>query len=111
MNKQLFFKLLYMVIVLAGHEVDDISTVFLGDDAVTLETTSNDSNGIPIFTPTSSDQYNGKLRVKKHFGDPAQLADANLVSEVTQWTTNHKISGKAYLYLKFSFCDSHHFFN
>ncbi len=94
---------LHMVIVLAGHEVDDISSIYVGDDVVSLETTSNDSNGIPIFTPTSSDQYNGKLRVKKHFGDPAQLADANLVSEITQWTTNHKISGKAYLYLKFTF--------
>ena len=29
---------LHMVIVLAGHEVDDIPTIFLGDDAVTLET-------------------------------------------------------------------------
>mgnify|MGYP006089905561 FL=1 len=94
---------LHMVIVLAGHEVDDITTIFLGDDAVALETTSNDSNGIPIFTPTSSDKYSGKLRVKKHFGDALQVADANLVSDVTQWTTNHKISGKAYLYLKFSF--------
>ena len=94
---------LHMVIVLAGHEVDDISSIYVGDDVVSLETTSNDSNGIPIFTPTSSDQYNGKLRVKKHFGDPAQLADANLVSEITQWTTDHKISGKAYLYLKFTF--------
>ena len=94
---------LHMVIVLAGHEVDDISSIYVGDDVVSLETTSNDSNGIPIYTPTSSDQYNGKLRVKKHFGDPAQLADANLVSEVTQWTTDHKISGKAYLYLKFTF--------
>jgi len=94
---------LHMVIVLAGHEVDDIPTIFLGDDIVALETTSSDSNGIPIFTPTSSDKYNGKLRVKKHFGDASQLADANLVADVTQWTTNHKISGKAYLYLKFSF--------
>ena len=94
---------LHMVIVLAGHEVDDITTIFLGDDAVALETTSNDSNGIPIFTPTSSDKYSGKLRVKKHFGDALQVADANLVSDVTQWTTNHKISGKAYLYLKFTF--------
>ena len=94
---------LHMVIVLAGHEVDDIPTIFLGDDAVALETSSNDSNGIPIYTPTSGDQYNGKLRVKKHFGDPAQLADANLVTDVTQWTTDHKISGKAYLYFKFTF--------
>ena len=94
---------LHMVIVLAGHEVDDIPTIYLGDDAVALETSSNDSNGIPIYTPTSGDQYNGKLRVKKHFGDPAQLADANLVTDVTQWTTDHKISGKAYLYFKFTF--------
>ena len=94
---------LHMVVVLAGHEVDDIPTIFLGDDAVALETSSNDSNGIPIFTPTSSDKYSGKLRVKKHFGDPAQVADANLVADVTQWTTNHKISGKSYLYLKFTF--------
>jgi len=94
---------LHMVIVLAGHEVDDMPTIFLGDDEVALETTSNDSNGIPIFTPTSSDQYNGKLRIKKHFGNADQLADANLVSEVSQWTTNHRIQGKAYIYAKFTF--------
>ena len=39
---------LHMVIVLAGHEVDDISSIYVGDDVVSLETTSNDSNGIPI---------------------------------------------------------------
>jgi len=94
---------LHMVVVLAGHEVDEITTLFLGDDSVALETNSNDSNGIPIFTPTSSDKYNGKLQVKKHLGDVGQLADANLVADVTQWTTNHKISGKSYLYLKFTF--------
>jgi hypothetical protein len=94
---------LHMVVVMAGHEVDDITTIYLNDDAVALETGSNDSNGIPIYTPTSSDQYNGKLQVKKHLGNADQLADANLVADVTQWTTAHKINGKAYLYLKFTF--------
>ena len=94
---------LHMVVVLSGHEVDEITTLFLGDESVALETNSNDSNGIPIFTPTSSDKYNGKLQVKKHLGNVGQLADANLVADVTQWTTNHKISGKSYLYLKFTF--------
>jgi len=94
---------LHMVVVLSGHEVDEITTLFLGDESVALETNSNDSNGIPIFTPTSNDQYNGKLRVKKHLGNVDQVADANLVADVTQWTTNHKISGKSYLYLKFTF--------
>jgi len=94
---------LHMIIVLAGHEVDDIPTIYFNDDAVALETLSSDSNGIPVYTPTSVDQYSGKLIVKKHFGDPAQLADANLVADVTQWTVDHKISGKAYLYVKLTF--------
>tara|TARA_R100001369_G_scaffold46449_1_gene72795 strand:+ start:1037 stop:4324 length:3288 start_codon:yes stop_codon:yes gene_type:complete len=96
-------KFLHMVIVMAGHTIHDMPTIFLNDDAVNLETLSNDSNGIAVFTPTSSDQYYQKLQVKKHFGNNEQLADANLVADVTQWTTAHKISGKAYLYLKFTF--------
>jgi len=94
---------LHIVIVVAGHEVDDIGSILLNDDVVSLETTSNDSNGIPIFTPTSSDQYNGKLRIKKHLGNVDQLADANLVSDVPQWTTAHRIQGKAYIYAKLNF--------
>ena len=94
---------LHLVIVLAGHEVSDMPTIYFNDDVVALETTSNDSNGIPIYTPTSSDQYKDKAIIKKHFGDNDQSADANLVADVTQWTTAHKINGKAYLYLKFTF--------
>ena len=94
---------LHLVIVLAAHEVDDISTIYFNDDAVALETLSNDSNGIPIYTPTDADQYSGKARIKKHFGDVSQSADANLVSDITQWTTNHKISNKAYVYVRIQF--------
>ena len=94
---------LHMIIVLAGHEVDEITSVYFNDHVVDLETTSNDSNGIPIFTPKSSDRYTGKATVKKHLGDASQSADAGLVSDVTQWTTNHKISGKAYIYVKLEF--------
>ena len=94
---------LHLVIVLAGHEVDDISSVYFGDSLVDLETIANDSNGIPIWTPTSSDPYTGKATIKKHFGNADQVADATLVADVTQWTTNHRIRGKAYLYVKLSF--------
>ena len=94
---------LHMIIVLAGHEVDEITSVYFNDHVVDLETTSNDSNGIPIFTPKSSDRYTGKATIKKHLGDVSQSADAGLVSDVTQWTTNHKISGKAYIYVKLEF--------
>jgi hypothetical protein len=94
---------LHLVIIYAGHEVDDISSIYLNEDIVSLETLSNDSNGIPIYTPTSGDQYYEKLLIKKHLGNDDQLADANLVADVTQWTTDHKISGKTYLYVKLTF--------
>ena len=94
---------LHIVYVMAGHEVDEIGTIFLNDDSVSLETTSNDSNGIPIYTPTSGDQYAGKLQIKKHLGNDDQVADATLVSALSNWTTNHRIRGKAYIYARFSF--------
>ena len=94
---------LHIIYVMAGHEVDEIGTIFLNDDSVTLETSSNDSNGIPIYTPASGDQYAGKLQIKKHLGNDDQVADATLVSALTNWTTNHRIQGKAYIYARFSF--------
>ncbi len=94
---------LHIIYVMAGHEVDEIGTIFLNDDSVTLETSSNDSNGIPIYTPASGDQYAGKLQIKKHLGNDDQVADATLVSALSNWTTNHRIQGKAYIYARFSF--------
>ena len=42
-------------------------------------------------------------KLKNILGNADQLADANLVADVTQWTTAQKIQVKAYLYLKFTF--------
>ena len=51
--------------------------------------------------------YDSKLYIangiKKHLGNVDQLADANLVSDVPQWTTAHRIQGKAYIYAKLNF--------
>ena len=98
---------LHMVNVLAGHEISDITSIYFNDDLLSLETLSNDSNGIPIYTPTSGDPYYGKATIKKHFGDPAQLADADLITATSGatavWSANHKISGRAYVYVKLEF--------
>lgn len=94
---------LHLVIAFTGHEISDFSRIYFGEDEVVLETTSNDSDGVPIFTPVSSNTYNGKARIKKHFGFDDQLADANLVSDVSQWTTNHRLRGRAYLYVRLDF--------
>ena len=44
-----------------------------------------------------------EIKIKKHFGNPDQLADANLVADVLNGQLITRIQGKAYLYLKFTF--------
>jgi hypothetical protein len=55
---------LHMVIVLAGHEVADIPTIYFGDDIIALETLSNDSNGIPFTLQQEQTNIMEKLLLK-----------------------------------------------
>ena len=56
-----------------------------------------------VFSIISGNQYEGKARIKIHLGADAQVADADLVSEITQWTTNHRLRGIAYVYVRLNF--------
>ena len=96
-------KYLHSLIALAGHEVNEIQTVYLNDEELTLTTASNDSNGLPIYNVSSSSTYAGKVRIKLHKGEDNQAADATLASESSQWGVNHKASGIAYIYIRFEF--------
>ena len=88
-------KFLHRVIALAGHEVHEGSTVYLDDE----ELTYNGSTG-EVSNPS---KYNGKLWVKVHTGSPTQTADADLVADSNVWTSSHKLSNIAYLYVKLAF--------
>ena len=94
---------LHLVIAVAGHEVNSFTKVFFNEDEVPLTQDGSDSNGIARLFPSSGNEYEGKARIKKHLGIDAQLADADLVSEITQWTTNHRLRGIAYVYVRLSF--------
>ena len=94
---------LHLVIVVAGHEVNNITKIFFNEDEVPLTQDGSDSNGVARLFPSSGNEYEGKARIKKHLGSDAQVADADLVSEITQWTTNHRIRGKAYVYVRLNF--------
>lgn len=86
---------LHLVVALAGHEVEAIDTVYLNDEALTL-----DGNG----EVTAPEKYVGFVRVKKHLGSPTQAADADLVAESDgKWTAEHKLSETAYVYVRLKF--------
>ena len=94
---------LHMIITVAGHEINNVTKVFFNEDEVPLTQDGSDSNGIARFFPSSGNQYEGKARIKIHTGADAQLADADLVSDISQWTTNHRLRGIAYVYARIDF--------
>ncbi len=85
---------IHLVIALAGHPVTSIDDVWLGDD----ELGDIGSDGNPYLS-----KYSGHVRIKKHLGGVDQEADADLVAEVPEWTTAHRLRGIAYLYVRLHF--------
>ena len=82
---------LHMVVALAGHECEEITTVYFNDEALTLDGSGN---------VTSPSKYVGHARVKKHLGSPTQTADSDLVSESPRWTTAHRGRSVCYVYVR-----------
>ena len=87
-------KYLHRVIAFSGHEIDSFQEIYLDDELLTIDVDGN---------VTSPERYNGKLRIKEHLGADNQVADTDLVSEVPEWTTNHRLQGIAYLYVRLKF--------
>jgi len=83
-------KFLHQIIVLAGHEVDAISDIYINDEVVTL-----DGNGF-----VTSEPWNSKIRIKKHLGTDNQTADADLLAESAQIDSNFRGRGIAYIYVR-----------
>lgn len=86
---------LHAIYVLASHEVESIGTVYINDEPIYTD----QINGSGEVT---SGTYANLVRIKKYLGTPTQTADADLVSEVTEWTTDHRNQGVAYVYIRFT---------
>jgi hypothetical protein len=85
---------LHRVLAFAGHEIESFEEIYLNDELVTIDGSGN---------VTSPDRYDGYVRINTHLGSDDQLADSDLVSEVTSWTNKHRLRGIAYLYIRYDF--------
>lgn len=120
---------LHRVVAFTGHEIDSFVEIYLNEGLVT----GIDGNGFvtqvtfpdgpdpanPYVGGTTSDRWTIKnspdgsplppeavrpaIRLKMHNGADNQAADATLVSEVTKWTTNHRLRGISYIYARMEF--------
>ena len=87
-------KFLHRIIAVAGHEVQSFDEIYINDEVVTLDGSGN---------VTSPSQYNSKVRINVHLGSPDQTADSDLTSESDKWTSNHRLRGIAYMYVRLKF--------
>lgn len=89
-------KFMHMIVALTGHECEAIKSVYLGDQEVTeamLDASGNVTSG----------RYEGKVRIKKHLGATDQAADTDLISEVDAWTSDHRLRGICYIYVRLEY--------
>lgn len=82
-------KYLHLVISFSEGEIDSFEEIYLDD--------------IPI----TDSRYSGLVDYgdgqNAHLGTDAQTADTTLVSRLTEWTTNHRLRGVSYLYLRLTY--------
>jgi len=88
-NKREF---LHLVVAHAAHECESIDSLQLNDEVVPLDG-AGDAVG----------KYAGHVRAKFHLGSPTQTADTDLVAETTDWTTDHRLQGICYSYVRLKY--------
>ncbi len=73
---------LHIALALCEGEIDSINDVYIND----------------IISTDA--KYSGLVTLSKYSGTDGQAADSDLVSNFTDWTSNHKLSGVAYIHAK-----------
>ncbi len=94
---------LHTLLALAGHECEEIGTIYADNVALTLDGNNFVTNDQFQIKDADGNVVNSALRINKHLGSSTQDADADLVSEDTTWTTDHKARGIAYIYIRAEF--------
>jgi hypothetical protein len=88
---------LHMVNVMAAHEVEEIGTIYFDDTEVPL---AENNAG---YIPSSGNWYaaeGGWIYLEKQIGTRDQQASNYLVSQGLGWTADHRLRGKANLYVR-----------
>src|SRR5210317_737859 len=101
---------LYMAIVMAEGEINDITEIRVDDKVVTfasslsdgtaVEVDSGDSNFYKADPTVEGSSAESLIRLEPHYGTDGQSA-STLLSTLSSWGINHKLSGLCYLAIRF----------
>ncbi len=90
---------LHLAMVLCEGEISHVNKVYFNDEeAIDLSAVASG-----VRSSAASGKWSGVLDITWHSGTADQSADSNMISEVPNWTTDHRLRGTAYLYLRLKF--------
>jgi len=92
---------LYMAIVMGEGEINDITEIRVDDKVVTFASSFSDGTAVEVDSSDNNFYKNSEslIRVEPHYGTDGQSA-STLLSTLTNWTSNHKLSGLCYLAIR-----------
>jgi len=96
-------KYLHTLLALAGHECEEIGTIYADNVALTLDGNGFVTNDAFQIKDAAGSVVNSAIRINKHLGSNNQSADTDLVAEDGAWTTAHQAKGIAYIYIRAEF--------
>jgi hypothetical protein len=93
---------LYMAIVMAEGEINDIEEIRVDDKVVTWASALSDGTEVEVNSSDSNfyKDSTSLIRVEPHYGTDGQSA-SSLLSTLSSWGSNHKLSGLCYLAIRF----------
>lgn len=83
---------LHVILILCEGPLRSINEIWVNDYCIPEDWI--DSNG-----NVTQGRYAGYMTIRKHLGTPTQLADENAVTNMSDWTSDHRLQGTAYLYI------------
>jgi len=93
---------LYIALVLSEGEINDITEIRIDDQVVTWSGDLADNTQVTVNSSDANYYKDGVslVTVEPHYGTDGQSA-SSLLSGLSSWGSNHKLSGLCYLALKF----------
>ena len=93
---------LYVALVLSEGEIDSIQQIIIDDRVVTFASSFSDNTAVEVDSSDSNFYKDSEslIRVEPHYGSDGQSA-SSLLSTLSSWGSNHKLSGLAYVAIRF----------
>ena len=93
---------LYIAIILAEGEINDVKQIIIDDKVVTFASSFSDNTAVEVASNDANfyKDSTSLIKVEPHYGTDGQSA-STLLSTLSNWGSNHKLSGLAYLAIRF----------